>query len=251
MHRSTLILTLPLLLLACGAPDPAASASAAAAASATLTTLEDDSLRVSPPAVFFDSTCTNDEATQDVTLTNISGNTVRVSALRMTGSAYSLGDRPSVPFALRPGQRRTLTVRFSPSSSRTSPYEGNLRIVSNSGNTDVALAGLSLPGTLNITPRQHDFGNVGAGRDRSVQLTMRTRGCGVSLGDHDFSGRLSYALSLDRMPRSVETGETERINVELRCSGEDDFLNAELRLFDRDGVSVGNVLFNGYCRADD
>ena len=110
MHRSTLILTLPLLLLACGAPDPAAEGDAAAATSATLTTLEDDNLRVNPPAVFFDSTCTNDEATHDVTITNITMRDVTTAPLFLRIGNRARGPNNPPPGAIRRVEISNLTA---------------------------------------------------------------------------------------------------------------------------------------------
>jgi hypothetical protein len=169
----------------------------------------------------------------------------------VSGAAFSLPGRPALPLDLAPGQRRGLRVRFTPGESRLLPFDGSLRVVSDDPAEpvrEVGLTGLSLPGALRVAPRRYDFGAVPAGQGRTVTLTLRTTDeCPVPLGGTRLSGSLWWTLQPGRLPVRVDPGETETLSVRLRCSGQDDLLEATLRVLDEAGRSVGSAQLLGYC----
>lgn len=256
MMRARTLLPLPLLLISCGAPevaapdetngdgDPAASASPLEAAA-------DASLRLSASALFFGDHCSGEQTALSLTVTNDGEDPVRVSGLAVSGQGFALLNRPTLPLTLSPGQGRTLRLRFTPPKSRTAPYQGNLRITSNDPggrNRDVPLSGLSLPPLLSVEPRQHDFGTLDDGESRSTNLTLRTSGsCPVSLGSTRLTGNLATTLRVGSLPQRVDPGEVETISVRLRCSGQDDLVQATLRILDDDGNAAGSSQLRGYC----
>lgn len=249
MNKRSILLPALLFFAACGAPgtDGTTPQIALRAQAAD----EDPALELSEQGLFFGQVCGDSEADRVLTLSNVGGDDLTLSQLRLTGEGFSIIGRPALPLSIPPGGARAIRIRFIPGVARVTPFAGNLRIVSNDPAQpviDVALSGLALPGSLRVTPRQFDFGTLGDGQSRATNLTLRTSGaCPVSLSGTRLTGNLSNALRIGAVPGYIGPGEVQTVNVRLVCNGQDNFVEANLRFLDDDGRAAGSTQILGYC----
>lgn len=260
MHLRNAFLIACCFALGCGAtaeaPGGASDETAATtpAGRRTIALAEDDPiLELSELGLFFGQVCGGDFADKILVLRNAGGGPLTVGNLVPTGQGFTVVNKPALPFVLPPGGQRQVRLRFAPGGSRLPAFDGNLRIISNDPAwplADVVLSGLSLPGSLRVLPRQHDFGNVPSGDERSFNYTLRADGeCPVFLSGTRLTGNLSYAVTVGDIPDQLLPGQVASVNVRLFCGGQDDIVEVMMRFLDRANRPVGNAQIQGYCNA--
>lgn len=67
---------------------------------------------------------------RNIFLTNIGGAELNVSVISVSGSAFLLIAPPALPLVLQPGETRTLTVRFTPTTVSTSAQTATFTVIS-------------------------------------------------------------------------------------------------------------------------
>lgn len=212
---------------------------------------EDPNLVPSERALFFGQTCPGATKTVTVRLTNTGGDTLTVRGLAVSGSGFDLGTAPSLPARLAPGRTVNVSVSFTAPAASLTPFDGNLRITSNDPRRptyNIPLSALSLPATVSVSPRQVSFGSVGDGETRTRSVTVtNTSECQGNVHSVRLSGNLSSAVRTGTLPGNIAAGARESFDVRLTCNGQDDNLQATMRLLDRAGRSVGSVQLTGVC----
>lgn len=83
---------------------------------------------------------------RDIFLTNVGGADLNVSVVSISGSAFALVPAPGLPFTLLPGQTRTITVRFSPTTVGAN-QTATLTVISDDPDTPSVSRTLSGTGT--------------------------------------------------------------------------------------------------------
>ena len=212
---------------------------------------DEPNLVPSERGIFFEQTCADSERTRSLRLSNTGDATLRISALSVSGSGFSIRNAPSLPARISAGGHVDLTVVFAPERDTTTPFDGNLRISSNDPGTptmNIALSGLSLPATVSVTPRSVSFGSVGDGDSRTRRVAVVNESdCAARVDSVRISGDLADNVSAGTLPGRIAPRSTESFEVTLSCDGEDDRLDATMRLRDRNGRSVGSVSLSGTC----
>ena len=86
-------------------------------------------LRFDPPELTFGVLRPNETATRTERVTNLAGVPLRLLAVSVSASAFSLVDGPVVPLTLAPGEQVEFRVRFQPKWGVY--HSGNLEVVTN------------------------------------------------------------------------------------------------------------------------
>ncbi|MBM4259401.1 MAG: choice-of-anchor D domain-containing protein [Deltaproteobacteria bacterium] len=127
---------------------------------------------------------------QDLTFSiGNSGSTTIEGVVNLAGDGFSLLSGGGV-FSLPPQNNRTVTIRFSPSSSGS--FGGVVNISSTGGPASVQLsgsgAGVGSGPLLSVCSQQLDFGSVTVGNSVVLQCTVTNTGTGTLAGTANASG---------------------------------------------------------------
>lgn len=136
------------------------------------------SATVSPNSLSFGSATVGSTSSKTVTVTNTGTANLVISAINITGSAFSVPGL-SFPLTIAPGASYTANVNFTPQT--VGSVSGSASVVSNLANSPTAVAlsgtGVSSPvGILNVSPASVSFGNVNVGSSASQNLTLSNSG---------------------------------------------------------------------------
>lgn len=172
------------------------------------------SATMSPNSLSFGSATVGSSSTKTVTITNTGSANLVITAINITGSAFSVPG-VSLPLTVAAGASYTANVVFTPQS--VGSVTGSASVVSNlpSSPTVVALAGtgVSTPiGTLNVSPVSVAFGNVNVGSTASNNLTLSNSGTAdVSVQSINVTG-LGFSISA-ATPFTVTAGKSTSVAV--------------------------------------
>lgn len=179
-------------------------------------------ISVNPTSLSFGSVAVNTTANQNFTLSNIGGGTL-VGTIS-TPAGYSVDaavrdTRNTIDFSLSPGQSRTYTLSFHPTSATS--YNGNVVISSNSETSstyNLAVTGSAyVPPTINVDAEQLSASLV-VGEETSDFFTITNTGSqpltyAISLSEVRNRGSFSVPLQAkDKDGRSI-AGSTLTVNV--------------------------------------
>ena len=135
-------------------------------------------LTANPTSINFGSVVTGSAASQTVTLKNVGGENVTVTAAAVSGAGFS-DSGLTLPLTLTPNQTSTFTVSFSPQV--TGSVTGTVALsVSGQTDVDIALSGMGVaPANLVDNPPSITFTNVTVGSTATQTETLQNTG-GVS-----------------------------------------------------------------------
>ncbi len=172
------------------------------------------SATVSPNSLSFGNATVGSSSTKTVTITNTGTANLVISAINITGSAFTVPG-VSLPLTVAAGASYTANVVFSPTSVGT--VNGSASVVSNlsSSPTVVTLSGtgVSTPvGILNASPASVSFGNVNVGSTTSQNITLSNTGTAtVTVQSISVTG-LGFSTSAST-PFTVNAGNSTSIAV--------------------------------------
>lgn len=155
-----------LLLLACTGPEPDPAE-----------TVQDGGyLAVDPATVEFGGVDQGTAVDLALTLTNLGDAPLRLDGATVEGEAFTVVDLPDarIPAA----GSALLTVRFAPTAH--GPATGTLVLAASAENApvEVSLAGVAVAAAMELSPEEHDYGDVGVGCTRTVPLKVSNQGDG-------------------------------------------------------------------------
>ena len=115
-------------------------------------------------------------ATKDLSFSvyNTGNDTLLVNSLSISNSSAFTVVSPATPITINAGSSSVVTVKFSPAVVMS--YIGTLDLLTNAGNSSVALSGIGAGGQVTVTPTQIDFGNVPVSTDKTIPLTLANTG---------------------------------------------------------------------------
>ena len=174
------------------------------------TGVSSEAITASPSIVSFGQVPTGTSSTLPVVLTNDRPWGLSISALQMSGGAFSLTG-PTLPFVLASGQSVTLNVTFTPQS--TGPVGGGL-FIPNSGLT-IPLSGTgttATAGQLSMAPTPLSFGNVTVGSSATQPMTLSATGGSVTISSAASSSP-QFALQGISFPLTITAGGSRSFNV--------------------------------------
>lgn len=135
------------------------------------------------------------------------GTNVTVSKINLTGAGFRLGNVPSLPMVIAPGESVTLGIEFSPLKKGSAV--GTVSILSDATNPvlPVALTGNGNSGTqVSVSPSVLNFGNVGVGNSAVLSGVLVAGNSAVTVSTVDQSGQ-GYSLNGISFPVTLAPGQ--------------------------------------------
>jgi hypothetical protein len=137
-------------------------------------------LQVDPAALDFGNVVINQNRALTLLIRN--GGSGNLTITSMTSSNARFAAETNLPLTILPGGSQSVPVRFSPTAA--GPQTGTLTVNSNDSVTGPVLVNLNGAGTavetpkvrIDVTPTSMDFGDVGSGQTKDLQLVIRNGG---------------------------------------------------------------------------
>src|ERR1700733_1512746 len=136
----------------------------------TATTQTIGKLIATPAALNFNNVKEGTTASAVATLKNVGTANVTLSQINLSGSGFSTSGI-ATPVLIVPGESLTLTVKYSPTSAKTS--SGGISLVSAQGGiTSISVSGTALQSGLTVSPANINFGKAvtGVANTQTVQI---------------------------------------------------------------------------------
>ncbi len=161
----------------------------------------------------FGSIQVGSNSSQSETLTNTGGSTVTISQATASGAGFSVSGL-TLPVALAANQSVTFNATFAPAGAGAA--SGTLSIVSDASNSalSIPLSGTGLAsGALSANPSSANFGNVTAGKNQTVPMTVtNTGGAAVTLSSAAATGS-GFSVTGPSLPIALSSGQGTTFNV--------------------------------------
>src|ERR1700736_1701257 len=170
-------------------------------------------LIATPAALNFNNVKQGSTASAVTTLKNVGSANVTLSQINLSGSGFSTSGI-ATPVLVVPGETLTLTVRYSPTSNRTS--SGEISLVSAQGGvTSVSVSGTVAQSSLNLSPASINFSNAVTGVANSQTVQIANPGTvPVTIAAANISGA-GFSTSGLTLPVTLSAGKTATFNVQF------------------------------------
>ncbi len=135
------------------------------------------------------------------------GTNITLSQINVAGPGFRLGDTPTLPMLLGPGESVTLGIDFSPTLSGSAI--GKVSIMSDATNPmlPVSLTGNGNSGaTVTVSPSALNFGSVGVGSSAVLSGNLIAGNSTVTVSTVDQTGQ-GYSLSGITFPVTLAAGQ--------------------------------------------
>jgi hypothetical protein len=170
-------------------------------------------LTATPAALNFNNVQVGSSASAVTTLKNVGTGNVTLSQINLSGSGFSTSGI-ATPVLVVPGEALTLTVKYSPTSTRAS--SGDLSIVSAQGGiTSVTVSGTVSQSALTLSPGSINFGSAvtGVANTQTVQISNPgTAAVTITAANISGAGFSASGLSL---PMTLGAGKATAVNVQF------------------------------------
>lgn len=166
-----------------------------------------------PAALNFNNVQQGSTTSAVTTLKNVGTANVTVSQINLSGSGFSVSGI-ATPVLVVPGESLTLTVKYSPTSTKTS--SGNMAIVTAQGGvTNVSVSGTESQSGLTLSPASINFGKAvtGVANTQSVQIgNPGTAAVTITAANLSGAGFSTTGLNL---PLTLNPGKTSTFTVQF------------------------------------
>jgi hypothetical protein len=179
----------------------------------TATTQTIGKLTATPAALNFNNVKEGSTASAVTTLKNVGTANVTLSQINLSGSGFSASGI-ATPLLVVPGESLTLTVKYSPTSTRTS--SGDISLVSAQGGiTSVSVFGTVSQSGLTLSPASINFGTAvtGVANTQTVQIA-NPGSIPVTISAANISGA-GFSTSGLAVPLILSAGKTATFNVQF------------------------------------
>jgi hypothetical protein len=179
----------------------------------TATTQTIGKLIATPAALNFNNVKEGGTASAVTTLKNVGTANVTLSQINLSGSGFSTSGI-ATPVLVVPGESLTLTVKYSPTSNRTS--SGDISLVSAQGGiTSVSVSGTVAQSGLNLSPASINFGSAVTGMANTQTVQIANPGTvPVTITAANISGA-GFSTSGLALPLTLSAGKTATFNVQF------------------------------------
>jgi Abnormal spindle-like microcephaly-assoc'd, ASPM-SPD-2-Hydin len=170
-------------------------------------------LTATPAALNFNNVQVGSSASAVTTLKNVGTGNVTLSQINLSGSGFSTSGI-ATPVLVVPGEALTLTVKYSPTSTRAS--SGDISIVSAQGGiTSVTVSGTVSQSALTLSPGSINFGSAvtGVANTQTVQISNPST-APVTITAANISGAGFSASGLP-LPMTLSAGKATAFNVQF------------------------------------
>jgi hypothetical protein len=170
-------------------------------------------LIATPAALNFNNVQVGSTASAVTTLKNVGTGNVTLSQINMSGSGFSTSGI-ATPVLVVPGESLTLTVKYSPTSTRAG--SGDISIVSAQGGiTSVTVSGTVSQSALTLSPASINFGSAVTGVANTQTVQISNPGTvPVTITAANISGAGFSASGLP-LPLTLSGGKTAAFNVQF------------------------------------
>jgi len=170
-------------------------------------------LTATPAALNFNNVQVGSSASAVTTLKNVGTGNVTLSQINLSGSGFSTSGI-ATPVLVVPGEALTLTVKYSPTSTRAS--SGDISMVSAQGGiTSVAVSGTVSQSALTLSPGSINFGSAVTGVANTQTVQIANPGTApVTITAANISGAGFSASGLP-LPMTLSAGKTTAFNVQF------------------------------------
>lgn len=171
-------------------------------------------LAVSPSPLTFGSVSVGGNATENVTLSNAGNAALTITALTLSGPAFSMSGL-STPVTLAPNQSSNFSVQFAPTAGGSA--SGSISFLSNAPGSPTTLTlsgtGESSGAALSSSPSSIAFGSVVIGSHPSQTITLKNTGTSsLSISQVAVSGSV-FAVSGISVPLTLTGGQSTSFSV--------------------------------------
>jgi hypothetical protein len=176
-------------------------------------------LAASPSSGNFGDVVVGNEATEQLQL-KVSGNTsVKISKVSVTGKSFSIAGL-SVPLTLNPGDTTSFSATFKPAAAQNESGEISIAAdaVASPVKIDLAGEGVKPEPALSVMPSSLAFGNVGVGKAKTQQLTLKSTGnCAVQISSVATAGK-GFSLPTGSSKATLAPGQQLDLTVTFEAS---------------------------------
>src|ERR1700675_2083824 len=186
---------------------------ATVALAGTATSQSIGKLIATPAALNFNNIKEGSTASAVTTLKNVGGANVTLSQISLSGSGFSTSGI-ATPVLVVPGESLALTVKYSPTSARTS--SGDISVVSAQGGiTSISVSGTESQSGLTLSPASINFGNAVTGVANTQTVQIGNPGTvPVTITAANISGA-GFSDSRFVLPLTLNAGKTATFNVQF------------------------------------
>jgi hypothetical protein len=170
-------------------------------------------LTATPAALNFNNVKEGSTASAVTTLKNVGTANVTLSQINLSGTGFSASGI-ATPLLVVPGESLTLTVKYSPTSTRTS--SGDISLVSAQGGiTSVSVSGTVAQSGLTLSPASINFGTAvtGVANTQTVQIA-NPGSIPVTITAANISGA-GFSTSGLAVPLILSAGKAATFNVQF------------------------------------
>jgi hypothetical protein len=170
-------------------------------------------LIATPAALNFTNVKEGSTASAVTTLKNIGTANVTLSQINLSGSGFSTSGI-ATPVLVVPGESLTLTVKYSPTTTRAT--SGDISLVSAQGGiTNVSVSGTVSQSGLTLSPGSINFGNAVTGVANTQTVQIGNPGTvPVTITAANISGA-GFSASGLALPLTLSAGKTAAFNVQF------------------------------------
>ena len=170
-------------------------------------------LVASPAALNFNNVKEGSTASAVTTLKNVGTANVTLSQINLSGSGFSTSGI-ATPVLVVPGESLTLTVKYSPTSTKAS--SGDISLVSTQGGiTSVSVSGTAAASGLTLSPGSINFGSAVTGVANTQTVQIANPGTvAVTITAANISGA-GFSTSGLALPATLSAGKTATFNVQF------------------------------------
>jgi hypothetical protein len=170
-------------------------------------------LIATPAALNFNNVQEGSTASSVTTLKNVGAANVTLSQINLSGSGFSTSGI-ATPVLVVPGESLTLTVKYSPTTTRAT--SGDISLVSAQGGiTSVSVSGTVSQSALTLSPASINFGSAvtGVANTQTVQIGNPST-VPVTITAANISGA-GFSASGLALPLTLSAGKTAAFNVQF------------------------------------
>jgi len=170
-------------------------------------------LIATPAALNFNNVQVGSTASAVTTLKNVGTANVTLSQINLSGAGFSTSGI-ATPVLVVPGESLTLTVKYTPTSTRTS--SGDISLISAQGGiTSVSVSGTAAQSGFTLSPASINFGNAvtGVANTQTVQIS-NTGTVPVTITAANISGA-GFSTSGLTLPLTLSAGKASTFNVQF------------------------------------
>ena len=166
-----------------------------------------------PAALNFSNVKQGGTASAVTTLKNVGTANITLSQINLSGSGFSTSGI-ATPVLVVPGESLTLTVKYSPTS--TKPSSGDISLVSAQGGiTSVSVSGTVAASGLTLSPGSINFGSAVTGVANTQTVQIANPGTvAVTITAANISGA-GFSTSGLTLPVTLSAGKTAAFNVQF------------------------------------